>query len=153
MRELGVHYPVGQDNGYRTWRAFSNRAWPAFHLLDRSGRIVMVREGEGHAVEMEAAIRSLLGLAPTTTPRHPPDDADLSRIRSPEVYFGSSHSTPQEAAQSPRRGEATYAFSQTGPQLNRYELMGAGCGRTRRLFCDPTGAVYECATPRRNSTS
>ena len=28
VRELGIRYPVGQDNGYRTWRAWGNRAWP-----------------------------------------------------------------------------------------------------------------------------
>jgi hypothetical protein len=48
----------------------------------------------------------------------------LSRLRSPELYFGARHPTPQEAAQSPRRGAATYSFSQSGPRLNRYELEG-----------------------------
>jgi thiol-disulfide isomerase/thioredoxin len=124
VREIGVRYPVGQDNGYRTWRAWNNRAWPTFYVLDRETRVVMVREGEGHAVDLERAIRGLLGLSPTVAPRQPPDDADLSRIGSPELYFGALRPTPQEAAQSPRRGEETYAFSQAGPTLNRYELDG-----------------------------
>jgi thiol-disulfide isomerase/thioredoxin len=124
VRELGIHYPVGQDNGYRTWRAWSNRAWPSFYLLDGDARIVMVREGEGHAAEMERAIRSLLGLPPALAPRQPPDDMDLSRIGSPEVYFGALHPTPQESAQSPRDGEASYSFSRSGPRMNRYELDG-----------------------------
>ena len=75
-------------------------------------------------MELERAIRGLLGLPPNNATRHPPDDADLSRIGTPEVYFGALRPTPQEAAQSPRRGEASYAFSQTGPMLNRYELDG-----------------------------
>ena len=37
-------------------------------------------------------------------------DPDLSRIRTPEIYFGSLHPTPQDRAQSPRPGEVTYAF-------------------------------------------
>jgi len=123
VRDLGIHFPVGQDNGYQTWRAWSNRAWPAFYLLDGNSQIVMSREGEGHSVVLEQAIRSLLGL-PAAGPRHPPEEADLSRIGSPEVYFGATHPTPQEAAQSPQRGEATYTFGQVGPQLNRYELEG-----------------------------
>jgi thiol-disulfide isomerase/thioredoxin len=123
VRELGIAHPVGQDNDYRTWRAWNNRAWPAFHLLDRDGRIVMLWEGEGHSVAMERAIRALLGL-PATAPHSPPEDADFSRIRSPELYFGARHPTPQETAQSPRRGAATYAFSQSGPSLDRYELEG-----------------------------
>jgi thiol-disulfide isomerase/thioredoxin len=125
VRELGIRYPVGQDNGYRTWRAWGNRAWPSFYLLDREARVVMVREGEGHAVELERAIRGLLGLSPEVAPRQPPDDMDLSRIGTPEMYFGALHPTPQEPGQSPRRGEATYAFSAAGPRLNRYELEGS----------------------------
>ena len=124
VRELGIRYPVGQDNGYATWRAWSNRAWPSFYLLDRDSRLVMVREGEGHGFEMERAIRGLLDLSPAETRRHPGEDMDLSRIRSPEMYFGALHPTPQEVGQSPRSGEGTYAFSQTGPRLNRYELEG-----------------------------
>lgn len=124
VRELGIRYPVGQDNGYATWRAWGNRAWPSFYLLDRDGGLVMLREGEGHGFEMEQVIRGLLDLSPAETRRRPSEDMDLSRIRTPEMYFGALHPTPQEAVQSPRLGEGTYAFSQTGPRPNRYELDG-----------------------------
>jgi thiol-disulfide isomerase/thioredoxin len=122
LRQLGVTYPVVQDNDYRTWRAWSNRAWPAFYLVDRSGQVRLVREGEGHSQEIEAAIRDLLGLAPSR--EHGADDADLSRIGTPEMYFGSSHPTPQDRAQSPRAGDATYTASRSGPPLSLYELDG-----------------------------
>ncbi len=125
-REFGIQYPVGQDNGFQTWRAWNTGAWPTFYLLDRDGRIVLTREGEGHAQELEGAIRGLLGLARGGAARHPGEDPDLSRIRTPEMYFGSTHDTPQDRAQSPRRGEAVYAFDQTaGPELNQYQLNGA----------------------------
>ena len=123
LRELGIAYAVGQDNDFRTWRAWSNRAWPSFYLLDREGRIVLAREGEGHARELEGAIRALLGLAPAAARRG--DDPDLSRVRSPEVYFGAQHPTPQDRAQSPRRGEAAYAFPARGPALDTYQLDGS----------------------------
>lgn len=56
---------------------------------------------------------------------HPEDDADLSRIGSPEMYFGALHPTPQERAQSPRQGEAEYSFAQApNPGLNHYSLDG-----------------------------
>ena len=122
-REFGIQYPVGQDNGFQTWRAWSNRSWPAFYLLDRDGRVVLFREGEGYAREMEGAIRGLLGLGQGAA--HPGDDPDLSRIATPEMYFGWKHPTPQDRAQSPRRGEAAYAFAQApGPRLNTYQLDG-----------------------------
>ncbi len=122
IREFGIRYPVGQDNAFRTWRAWSNRAWPAFYLLDREGRIVLLREGEGHARELESAIRGLLGLP--GAPAHRGDDPNLSAIRSPEIYFGSNYPTPQDRAQSPRRGEAAYAFAAAGPRLDQYQLDG-----------------------------
>lgn len=124
VREFGIRYPVGQDNGYRTWRAWDNRAWPSFYLLDRDGRIVLVREGEGYARELEGAIRDLLGLARSGAVGRPGDDADLSRIGTPEIYFGSMHPTPQDRAQSPQRGEAAYAFPSARPRLNQYQLDG-----------------------------
>ncbi|MBL6082581.1 thioredoxin family protein [Belnapia sp. T18] len=124
VREFGIRYPVGQDNQFQTWRAWSNRAWPAFYLLDQDGRIVLLREGEGYAREMEGAIRALLGLSTSGPVGRPGDDPDLSRVRSPEIYFGAQHPTPQDRAQSPRRGEAAYAFTGEGPRLNQYQLEG-----------------------------
>ena len=62
---LGIRYPVLIDNGYAYWRALDNRYWPAFYLIDTSGRIVDTRIGELHAGErradtFEAAIAGLL---------------------------------------------------------------------------------------------
>src|SRR4051794_41163479 len=122
LRQLGVTYPIAQDNEFRTWRAWGNRAWPSFYLLDRSGQVRLVREGEGHSQEIEAAIRDLLGLPRSR--EHGAEDADLSRIGTPEMYFGSTHPTPQDRAQSPRTGEAAYTASPSGPLLNEYELAG-----------------------------
>lgn len=125
ITELGVRHAIAQDNEYRTWTAWRNRAWPSFYLLDRSGQVQLLREGEGHAQEIETAIRSQLGLARAAAKEHPADDADLSRIGTPEFYFGSQHATPQDRAQSPRQGEAEYAFASTGgPRLNEYQLDG-----------------------------
>ena len=57
VRAFGIRFPVGQDNAFATWRAWGNRAWPAFYLLDRDGQIVLVREGEGHAHELACPIQ------------------------------------------------------------------------------------------------
>jgi thiol-disulfide isomerase/thioredoxin len=126
VRELRVGYPLAQDNEFRTWRAWSNRAWPSFYLVDRDGQIRLVREGEGNAQEIEDAIRTLLRLARAGAGEHPGDDADLSRVGTPEMYFGSQHPTPQDRAQSPRQGEAAYVIaSSAGPRLNEYQLDGS----------------------------
>ncbi|GGC16182.1 thioredoxin family protein [Pseudoduganella buxea] len=59
-RRFGLTYPVAQDNGYATWKAFSNQYWPAAYLIDQQGRIVHTQIGEGGYAEMDAAIRTLL---------------------------------------------------------------------------------------------
>ena len=124
VAEFGIRFPVGQDNAFRTWRAWDNRAWPTFYLLDRDNRIVLVREGEGHAHELEGAIRALLGLSPSGFAPVRGDDPDLSRIGTPEIYFGAVHPTPQDRAQSPRPGEAAYTFPSRGPAPGQYQLDG-----------------------------
>ena len=86
-RELGVDYPVAIDDGYKTWDAYQNGAWPTEYLIDRKGHIREIKEGEGTYDETERTIRRLLGepaqaqLASVkdTTPQHP---------TTPESYLG-----------------------------------------------------------------
>ena len=55
----------------------------------------------------------------------PGDDPDLSQIRTPEIYFGALHPTPQDRAQQPRRGEAAYIFGPAeGVKPHHYQLDG-----------------------------
>jgi len=141
--ELGVTFPIVQDNAFQVWRAFGNRAWPSFYLLDRDGQIRLVREGEGHAQEMEGAIRGLLGLPRAGSRERRTEDADLSQIGTPEMYFGSLHPTPQDRAQSPRQGEAAYSIGRlTGPALNQYQLDGTWArGEERLVLRSPEGRL------------
>lgn len=44
--EYDVTWPVFQDNDLKTWRAYNNRAWPTFYLLDRDGNIRFTHRGE-----------------------------------------------------------------------------------------------------------
>jgi thiol-disulfide isomerase/thioredoxin len=60
IKRFGIEYPVAQDNRYATWNAYSNRYWPAFYLIDKSGQIVYTHFGEGEYAETEAQIRNLL---------------------------------------------------------------------------------------------
>jgi len=123
VREEAIQYPVAQDNEFQTWDAWENEAWPGFYLVDREGRIVLSRAGEDHAHEIERAIRGLLNLPSTGSVGLPGDDPDLSRIGSPEMYFGAKHPTPQDNRQSPQLGEARYSFAQADrPGPNQYSL-------------------------------
>lgn len=58
--ELGIEYPVAQDNDRQTWGAYNNRYWPTLYLIDKNGDIRYTHIGEGQYDETEAAIQMLL---------------------------------------------------------------------------------------------
>ena len=58
--ELGVVWPVAQDNNFRTWRSYNNRFWPAKYLIDANGVVRYTHFGEGEYDETEHHIRALL---------------------------------------------------------------------------------------------
>ncbi len=60
VKKYGLTYPIALDNGFKLWRAYRNRYWPAFYLIDKKGMVRYTHFGEGRYKEMEAAIASLL---------------------------------------------------------------------------------------------
>ena len=58
--ELGVVWPVAQDNEFGTWRSYNNRFWPAKYLIDANGVVRYTHFGEGAYDETEHHIRALL---------------------------------------------------------------------------------------------
>jgi cytochrome c biogenesis protein CcdA/thiol-disulfide isomerase/thioredoxin len=99
VKQLGITYPVVQDNEYSTWNAFGNQFWPREYLIDIDGFIVHDHAGEGDYDGTEMAIRQALAEraarlggqipASTSTPTGviPMNE---SQIGSPETYFGSA---------------------------------------------------------------
>lgn len=55
-----VDHPVLDDPEGRTWDAYGVRAWPTVVLVDTTGRVAATVAGEGHAVELAAAIEALV---------------------------------------------------------------------------------------------
>ena len=60
VNELGIDYPVAQDNKGITWRAYDTRYWPTLYLIDKKGNLRYVHIGEGAYGETEDAIQTLL---------------------------------------------------------------------------------------------
>ena len=58
--DMGVDWPVVQDNEFQVWSDYSNRAWPAKYLIDQDGVIRFSHIGEGAYAETEEEIRKLL---------------------------------------------------------------------------------------------
>jgi thiol-disulfide isomerase/thioredoxin len=120
IKRFGIKYPVAQDNAMATWRAYSNIYWPGEYLIDRNGQIVMKHFGEGKYDETENAIRTLLEAGPAV----PKDNGvDLSRIGSPEMYFGLARVAMMASTEAPRAGEVAYTAPSSLP-LNHFALQG-----------------------------
>ncbi len=60
VRKAGIEYPVVLDNSYATWRAYDQRFWPAWYLIDADGFVRYKHFGEGAYEETEAKIQELL---------------------------------------------------------------------------------------------
>ena len=58
--DMGVAWPVVQDNDYTVWGSYDNRFWPAKYLIDKDGVIRYRHFGEGKYAETEEEIRKLL---------------------------------------------------------------------------------------------
>lgn len=95
VKDLGVTWPVAFDDRMTTWDEFHNDAWPAEYLADRSGDIRYESVGEGDYQQTENAIRSLLGVAPTS-PRAVDPSGNKNSTQpggdiTPETYLGVAH--------------------------------------------------------------
>lgn len=65
VAELGIDHPVMVDNDFSYWNAMSNRYWPTFYVIDKSGRVRErvvgeVRPDGEKARKLEAQIQALL---------------------------------------------------------------------------------------------
>jgi cytochrome c biogenesis protein CcdA/thiol-disulfide isomerase/thioredoxin len=127
-RDLGVRYPVAIDNGYRTWRAYQNGAWPTEYLVDRSGHVREIKEGEGRYDDTERAIRQLLGESPDTR-LSAVRDATPQHLTTPESYLGWLRLARYSGSRLVPDREAQYRFPRT-LQLN--DLAYAGRWRVER---------------------
>jgi cytochrome c biogenesis protein CcdA/thiol-disulfide isomerase/thioredoxin len=99
VQNLGIQYPIVQDNEYATWNAFNNEYWPNDYVVDIDGYIVDEHSGEGDYADTEETIQHALAeraarmgtaLAQIPTSTVEISEADLSAIQSPETYFGSN---------------------------------------------------------------
>jgi thiol-disulfide isomerase/thioredoxin len=88
VKRLSVTWPVALDPQMNTWNAYGNQYWPAEYLIDQSGRVAYLHDGEGDYDITESAIAALLGTGgPSPTPAPPTPDVSS---QTPELYAGSA---------------------------------------------------------------
>ena len=60
---LGIKFPVVQDNDFDNWNRYGVRAWPTIVLIDKRGTIRYRHIGEGAYEKTESVIRRLIAEA------------------------------------------------------------------------------------------
>lgn len=133
-KDLKLDYPIALDDGYRIWRAYRNRFWPAIYLVDAQGRLRHHQFGEDGADATEQVIQALLreampsGTAPSAA-RAGTDlsgvgmPADLDNLRSPESYLGYAQANAM-ASPEPLLRDQPRRYSAGRLGLNEWALSG-----------------------------
>jgi cytochrome c biogenesis protein CcdA/thiol-disulfide isomerase/thioredoxin len=89
LDELGVTWPVVQDNSFEQWRAYNNRYWPAHYFIDAKGRIRYFHFGEGEYETSEKVIQTLLKEAGYTVDGSGETlNWEGLHSQTPEIYLG-----------------------------------------------------------------
>jgi len=124
--DLGITYPIAQDNGYSTWTNYRNSYWPAEYLIDAGGTVRHVKFGEGDYNDTEKLIRQLITDArPGTTLPSPVDAPDTTPHASttPETYFSVGKVVNYAGGGSYDEGKANFTFPASLPD-DSFALQG-----------------------------
>jgi cytochrome c biogenesis protein CcdA/thiol-disulfide isomerase/thioredoxin len=88
VRDLGVDWPVVQDNDYKQWNAYSNQFWPAHYFVDAKGHVRYFHFGEGDYDVSEKVIQALLKEAGVNVGGIISKPATAIESYTPETYLG-----------------------------------------------------------------
>ncbi|MHB8718564.1 MAG: redoxin family protein [Candidatus Dormibacteria bacterium] len=139
VRRLRVTWPVALDSQMNTWNAYGNQYWPAEYLIDQSGRVALIHDGEGDYDVTESAIASLLGVpvvaAPpaTVTP-------DLS-LETPELYAGSDRGHLDNQAYGSTGQTVQYPDTGPPPDANAIQVSGSWADEGQYLVSRSSGHI------------
>jgi cytochrome c biogenesis protein CcdA/thiol-disulfide isomerase/thioredoxin len=123
IKDLGITWPVVQDNYYATWNAYGNRYWPAKYFIDKDGRIRASHFGEGGEEESERTIRVLLKEAGVNPGIHASMTPYTVDTRSPETYLGLARTERFASPEDLKRGAGQYSLP-VKLVLNNYAYEG-----------------------------
>ena len=139
VARLGVSWPVALDSEMNTWNAYGNEYWPAEYLIDRSGRVALIHDGEGDYDTTESAIAALLGVAVrSSAPATPIPNIDL---QTPELYAGSDRGHLAGESYGPAGATTTYADPGPPTDSNAIQVTGAWADEGQYLVSRGPGHV------------
>ena len=141
IRQLGVSWPVVQDNDYAQWQAYANRFWPAHYLIDAKGRLRYFHFGEGAYEETEGVIRMLLretgGLVGKEVSGPEPELA----AGTPETYLGYGRARGFASAVPPKPDSSELYRPARTPGNGEWNLEGGWTIRREYVVPDSAGSL------------
>jgi cytochrome c biogenesis protein CcdA/thiol-disulfide isomerase/thioredoxin len=124
--DIGITYPIAQDNSYATWTNYRNMYWPAEYLIDASGVVRHVSFGEGDYDGTEKLIRQLISTARPAAVLPPavgaPDTTPKLGL-TPETYFGVGKMVNYAGGGVYDKGQANFSFPAALPN-DTFALQG-----------------------------
>ena len=117
-RRLHLRVPVANDADWAQWRAWGIEAWPSAVILDCSGQVARVLQGESLADDLDVLVTRLL------------DDAAARDLR----RFDAAPAVERSGAQTALRAPGGIAFGEQ-------RLFVSDSGHNRILECTPDGRV------------
>jgi cytochrome c biogenesis protein CcdA/thiol-disulfide isomerase/thioredoxin len=141
IRQLGVSWPVVQDNDYAQWRAYANRFWPAHYLIDARGRLRYFHFGEGAYAETEAAIRQLLREAGGVVGSRVTGPEPQLASGTPETYLGYGRARGFASAVAPVPDRSASYRPARVPENGEWNLAGRWTIRQQYVVPDSAGSL------------
>jgi cytochrome c biogenesis protein CcdA/thiol-disulfide isomerase/thioredoxin len=124
--DLGITYPIAQDNSFSTWTNYRNKYWPAEYLIDANGTVRHTKFGEGDYNGTEKLIRELITDAHPGVELPPPVDAPDTTPQqglTRETYFGVGKVVNYAGGGTYDEGQANFAYPQSLPD-DSFALQG-----------------------------
>lgn len=139
VRRLRVTWPVALDSQMSTWNAYGNQYWPAEYLIDQTGKVALIHDGEGDYDVTESAIASLLGV-PVVSPPPPTATPNLSQ-ETPELYAGSERGHLDNEAYGSTGQPVQYPDPGPPPDVNAIQVTGSWADEGQYLVSTSSGHI------------
>ena len=144
VKQYKINYPVGQDNGFATWKAYGNQYWPEEYLINRQGKLVHIHYGEGDYMDTENLIRQLLtegGNSVSPTYANTQSAGQASTLQTPETYLGYARSNAYVGTDKQSHDTSNTYTLNTSPAKDKWSLGGDWNIKEQNLVSTNNGAA------------
>jgi cytochrome c biogenesis protein CcdA/thiol-disulfide isomerase/thioredoxin len=141
IKDLGVDWPVVQDNDYSQWNAYANQFWPAHYFIDAKGHVRYFHFGEGEYDVSEKVIQALLKEAGTNVVGIVSKPAPEIDAQTPETYLGYGRGRGFASTTVPVPDMVTDYLPARVPQNGEWNLSGKWTITQQYVLPESTGTL------------